>query len=112
MTSAVVDALMRHEWPGNVRELEKTLNRAIVLANGDTMLRLDSLPPLIAGLAIDRDNGEPVTPLKQTLQAVESREITHALKVTGGNKAHAARLLGVSYPNLLKKIRIYAIGGH
>ena len=67
---------------------------------------------LIAGLAIDRDNGEPVTPLKQTLQAVESREITHALKVTGGNKAHASRLLGISYPNLLKKIRLYAISNY
>jgi len=110
MTPAFVDAIVRCDWPGNVRELEKTLNRAIVLANGDSMLRLEYLPPKIAGLALDRDSGAPVTPLKETLQAVESREITHALTVTGGNKAHASRLLGVSYPNLLKKIRMYGIG--
>ena len=110
MTSSFMDALVRYDWPGNVRELEKTLNRAIVLANGDSMLRLEYLPPKLAGLALNRDNGGPVAPLKKTLQAVESREITHALTVTGGNKAHASRLLGISYPNLLKKIRIYGIG--
>lgn len=111
MTAAFMDALVRYDWPGNVRELEKTLNRAIVLANGDSMLRLAYLPPKIAGLAIDRDNGQPVAPLKQTIQGVESREITHALTVTGGNKSHAARLLGISYPSLLKKIRLYGIDG-
>ncbi len=110
MTTAFMDALVRFDWPGNVRELEKTLNRAIVLANGDSMLRLEYLPPRIAGLALDHDNGEPVAPLKETLRSVESREIAHALKVTGGNKSHASRLLGISYPNLLKKIRMYGLG--
>lgn len=109
MTAAFLDALMRYDWPGNVRELEKALNRAIVLANGDSMLRLDYLPPRVAGRALDRDSGQPVQPLRETIQAVESREITQALTATGGNKSHAARLLGISYPSLLKKIRLYGI---
>ncbi len=109
MTAAFLDALMRYDWPGNVRELEKALNRAIVLANGDSMLRLDYLPPRVAGRALDRDSGLPVQPLRETIQAVESREITQALTATGGNKSHAARLLGISYPSLLKKIRLYDI---
>lgn len=110
MTAAFLDALVRYEWQGNVRELEKALNRAIVLANGDTMLRLEYLPPRIAGHALDRDSGLPVQPLRETIQAVEAREITQALTVTGGNKSHSARLLGISYPSLLKKIRLYGIG--
>lgn len=110
MTAAFLDALMRYDWPGNVRELEKALNRAIVLANGDSMLRLDYLPPRVAGHALDHDSGLPVQPLRETIQTVESREITQALTATGGNKSHAARLLGISYPSLLKKIRLYGIG--
>jgi transcriptional regulator with GAF, ATPase, and Fis domain/tetratricopeptide (TPR) repeat protein len=109
MTAAFLDALVRYDWPGNVRELEKALNRAIVLANGDNMLRLEYLPPVIAGQALDRDSGQPVQPLRETIQAVEAREITQALKVTGGNKSHTARLLGISYPSLLKKVRLYGI---
>ena len=67
-------------------------------------------PPRVAGEALDRDSGQPVQPLRETIQAVESREITQALTATGGNKSHAARLLGISYPSLLKKIRLYGIG--
>ena len=50
-----------------------------------------------------------ITPLRETLAAVESREIAQALKASRGNKSAAARLLQISYPSLLKKIRLYGL---
>jgi len=54
---------------------------------------------------------DEVSPLKDTLAGIEFREISRALDVSGGNKSAAARLLKVSYPTLLNKIRHYGIVG-
>ena len=105
------EALLRHDWPGNVRELEKCLRRAMVLAQGDRVLRPEHLPPDLVSphaplAALEEDQ---VVPLKETLAAVECREIAQAMRIAQGNKSQAARLLKISYPNLLKKIRLYGI---
>jgi len=97
--------LLAHPWPGNVRELEKTLKRAIVLAQNDTALRSDHLPDDFRR----QQETSGGSSLKETLAAVEYREISRVLQQQEGNKAATARVLKVSYPNLLKKIRIYGI---
>ena len=108
ISSACLDALLGHHWPGNVRELEKCLKRALVLAQGELLLRPEHLPrEMVPYLAGDRDAG--MVPLKDTLAEVESREIARALRLCGGNKSAAARLLRISYPNLLKKIRFFGL---
>ena len=106
-----LDALVHHDWPGNVRELEKALKRAIVLAQGEGLLRPEHLPPEVSGgVAMGaRDTESPISPLKETLADIECREITRALRLAAGNKSQAARLLKISYPNLLKKIRLFGI---
>jgi transcriptional regulator with PAS, ATPase and Fis domain len=106
--TGVLDALVGHDWPGNIRELEKCLRRALVLARGETRLRLEHLPRELTPLLATSGRGAPAS-LRETLAAVESREIARALKVCRGNKAAAARQLAISYPSLLKKIRIYGI---
>jgi two-component system response regulator AtoC len=104
----VMDALCQYDWPGNIRELEKCLKRALVLAQGEPRLRVEHLPrELTPYLAASGRGG--LVPLRETLAAVESREIAQALKACGGNKSAAARLLQVSYPNLLKKIKLYGL---
>lgn len=109
-TSAFLVALQNYGWPGNVRELEKSLRRAMVLAQGEDLLRVSHLPADIAGLSRGDDTDEArVAPLRETIGAVESREIASALRATGGNKSQASRLLGISYPSLLRKIRRYNI---
>jgi len=103
-----LDLLTHHAWPGNIRELEKALKRAIVLAQGDGVLRPEHLPAALAGRT--RAGGGGVQPpLKETLAAVECREIARAMQSCDGNKSAAARLLRISYPNLLKKIKHYGI---
>ena len=108
-SSPFLDALIQHDWPGNVRELEKCIKRAIVLGQGEGMLRPEHLPPALVGYSLARGSQSKVPCLRETLAAVECREITQALKTTRGNKAKAARMLGISYPNLLKKVRFYGI---
>ena len=109
-TAAFMEALTAHNWPGNVRELEKCLRRAIVLAQGERVLKPGHLPTEVAVRpGPDREAGE-IAPLRETLAVVEAREIAQVLKVTRGNKSEASRLLGISYPNLLKKIRFYGLG--
>ncbi len=108
-TSAVAAALQNYLWPGNVRELEKCLRRAIVLSQDDDMLRLSHLPAEIAGVGVESGDPARVAPLRETLSAVESREIAAALRASGGNKSEAGRMLGISYPSLLRKIRLYGI---
>ncbi len=106
--NACMDALVQFDWRGNVRELEKCLKRAMILAQGEPVLRPDHLPremvPYLAG-----GGGADVMPLRDMLAAVESREIARALRMTAGNKAAAARRLQISYPNLLKKIRFFGL---
>ncbi len=108
-TSSFMEALSQHDWPGNVRELIKTINRAIVLAHGEPMLRVGHLPAEVSRSHPDCGAEGSITPLRDTMSAVEAREITRALQHSGGNKAEAARLLGISYPNLLKKVRVYGL---
>lgn len=104
----VLDALERHDWPGNIRELEKCIQRALILAQGEPRLRPEHLPnEMTPYLAVHGRHG--VIPLRETLAVVESREIALALRGCGGNKSAVARMLQISYPNLLKKIKIYGL---
>ncbi len=105
-----MDLLTGSPWPGNVRELEKTLKRAIVLAQGDGVLRPEHLPTAMQdSVASVSPISDQVVPLRDTLATIECREINRALQVSRGNKSQAARSLKISYPNLLKKIRHYGI---
>ena len=103
--------LCGYAWPGNVRELEKTMKRAIVLSQQDGVLRPEHLPRhMVESMDQDPSAGmEEVFPLRDTLAGVEVREISRALDASEGNKSAAARLLKVSYPTLLSKIRHYGI---
>jgi transcriptional regulator with PAS, ATPase and Fis domain len=103
-----LDLLTSHDWPGNVRELEKALRRAIVLAQGDAVLRAEHLPDEVAGAGAP-GVAETVVPLRETLAMIECREIARALRLADGNKSQVARDLKISYPNLLKKIKHYGL---
>jgi DNA-binding NtrC family response regulator len=89
-------ALKRYQWPGNVRELENTLWRAALIA-GDTPIEARHL-----GLP----HAASTTPASAvTLEDAERRAIRDALELTGGNKVHAARVLGIARSTLLEKLK-------
>jgi two-component system, NtrC family, response regulator HydG len=94
------EALLVHDWPGNVRELENCLLRAVVLATGD-VIRAEHL-------AIVPQTGT-APPRMTTLVRVEREHVLSVLQATGGHKARAARVLGVSRPRLDRLLRKHGI---
>lgn len=99
----VLAALMRHDFPGNVRELENVIEHAFVLCRGPLIerrhlpphLREDFVPGLVGGL-----------PGGLTIEAMERLLIRDALERHGGNRAAAARALGINASTLFRKLRV------
>jgi two-component system response regulator AtoC len=102
--------MLNHPWPGNVRELENTIERAVVLAEGDTITLAD-LPERMCTpadpVAASLSTGE--LSIKKTAKFMEETLIRRALDKTGGNRTAAAKVLEISHRALLYKIKDYGI---
>jgi two-component system response regulator AtoC len=102
--------LYEYAWPGNVRELENTIERAMVLAEGDLIVAAD-LPERV------REARDPVQvqlasgelSVKKTTRVIEEILIRRALQKTKGNRTRAAEVLEISHRALLYKIKDYQI---
>ena len=104
ITDQALALLRSHDWPGNVRELRNVIERAVLVADGDT-LRVEHLPEeWRARSAEDARSGRTLT-----LQEVEARHIAEVLAATGGHIAEAARILGVHRNTLARKIQSYEL---
>jgi two-component system response regulator AtoC len=104
-----LDRLVAYSWPGNVRELENVLERAVILAEGER-ITLRELPPNVT--SPERGAGRPAAgdlSLRRARKALEADLIERALRATGGNRTHAARLLEISHRALLYKIKEYGL---
>lgn len=113
ISKEALDILMNYHWKGNVRELENTIERAIILCDGDTI----TPEHIILSKRTEPDSTLWSLPLegaledvaKEALRIAETRRIVKALKETKGNKTRAAEILKVSYKTLLTKIKEYGI---
>jgi len=110
ISPAAMSQLLEHAWPGNVRELENVIQRAVVLAEGTELLP-EHLPDSLGPDAMHREiaslaDGDS---LKEARRELEKIMITRALKKTGGNRSQASRLLEISHPSLLSKMKQYGI---
>ena len=107
-----LDMLMNYHWKGNVRELENTIERAVILCDGDVILSeyITLSKQYGAGSARTQVvNGTLEAVAKEALRVAETERIRSALKETKGNKSRAAEILQVSYKTLLTKIKEYSI---
>ncbi len=95
-------ALASYDWPGNVRELQNALSYAFVMGEGPVLLESD-LPPEIRGEEA-RPINEPARLGQGTLD-VESRQLLRALERANGNKARAAKSLGISRVTLWRRLK-------
>jgi len=96
--------LMAYDWPGNVRQLENVVRRAFALGI-DKILDIDDLPKEIA-----QQSGKPMPANTDlNLKSLEKRTIQKALQKAGGNKAEAAKLLGVNTTTVYRKMARYDI---
>ena len=103
--------LLQHRWPGNVRELENSLERAMVLSDSD-LLKLENFPIGLGAAEKPLPAIEQIFEgysLKNAQKVLEKEMITKALLSTEGNRTQAARLLEISHPSLLSKMKAYGI---
>jgi DNA-binding NtrC family response regulator len=105
-----VEALFaEYPWGGNVRELRNVLERAVILA-GEGVIQRGHLPSGFAGLPghlVESASGEVTLRPGVTVDEAERKLILMTLKHTGGNRARAAELLGLSVKTLFNKLKLY-----
>ena len=114
LTEEAMKKILRFMWPGNVRELENTIQRGTVLASG-TYIDVDHLPAI---LGVTQQHELPSNDFESTVENLslklaqrhlEEKFIKLALLEADGNKSQATKMLGISYPSLLNKIKEYGI---
>jgi len=110
VSSTAIAHLLGYPWPGNIRELENVIERAVVLADDDQIFP-EHLPSEISRASqsvYDEDMAQTFS-LKHAQKALEKKMIVRALEETHGNRTQASRLLEISHPSLLSKMKAYEI---
>jgi len=102
IAGAAIAALMEYPWPGNIRELRNVLERALLLAEGDTLNRSD-----LRFTSPAADPGYPDANL--TLEELERKHIQHVLNEERGRVEKAAARLGIARSSLYQKIKKFNI---
>ena len=105
ISDGAMERIVLHNWPGNIRELQNILTRAIVLTKSD-VLDETILPLLSSKLPMPTEDD-----WKRTLADVEQEHILKVFTKTGGNRAEAAKILGISKPTLYLRFPLPAKGG-
>jgi len=137
IASDCLAALSSHRWPGNVRELQNVIERAVILCNEGGMLEPTHLGFTASGAKSTKPSVTSIatastTPAAATsataesapagagasadgqlppLAEIEKRHILGVLEATGGNRTHAAKILGISIRTLRNKLNEYNIAG-
>jgi len=101
-SNEALEQLESYRWPGNVRELENLIERMVLLARKDR-IDAEDLPEEIAG--VKRPPRDAILELVGTpLADVEQRLLDETLRITGGNKTQAAKLLGIDVRTVARKL--------
>ena len=111
LSREAVQLLRVHAWPGNVRELKNTMERAVIVADGTvidethiTLQRRSNVPAVQKPQSASSASLE-IPSSGITLSSAEKHVIEVTLRLTKGNRSQAARMLGISRPTLIRKIR-------
>jgi DNA-binding NtrC family response regulator len=116
IADSALDVLMAHPWPGNVRELQNAIERAVILADADTLqprhlsLTAGTATPAAADPWAGVDlSGTMAQALERVASTVERRKIASALQEAKGDRGRAADLLRIGFKALAAKIRQYGL---
>lgn len=112
--------LVEYDWPGNVRELKNTIDRAVIMAEGQEVTAQDLPEEITAGLQTSRASEEdgdsrglkvPFTAdFREDRREFERRYISRCLEHTQGNVTRAAEILGMHRQSLQHKLRQLGLG--
>jgi DNA-binding NtrC family response regulator len=107
---AAMERLKEHDWPGNIRELRNVIERAVLLAEGDS-IRLENLPRELQGTDGRREESESDAaafgPDGVDLGTLERMLLREALRRAEGNRSEAGRLLGLSRHQVRNRLAKY-----
>jgi DNA-binding NtrC family response regulator len=118
LAPAALEALQAYAWPGNVRELQNCIERAAILAEGDTIHPRYLNLSFVHAAAEPQDggpwgqidlSGTMTEATRRVVAEVEARKIREALRETADNKGRAAEVLQISYKTLLAKLKEHGI---
>jgi DNA-binding NtrC family response regulator len=116
-TDEALETLMSYNWPGNVRQLRSVIRRAALVAREmitekDLNIKGASAPRMVFSPEVQGtpwDNTSLCEIVQHSVFAVEKEVLTEVLKLTGGNKAKAARLLHIDYKTMHTKAKKFGI---
>jgi transcriptional regulator with PAS, ATPase and Fis domain len=108
VSRAAAQILADYQWPGNVRELENTIERAVLLCQGE-LIEPKDLPQRLCGLGVEK-RMSPRLPdagldLRNAVESFENQLIRQALERTKWNKKQAATLLGLNRTTLVEMLK-------
>ena len=104
--SEVSELLRNYPWPGNVRELRNEVQRAAALAGQDVEIQPCHLSPrLVEGEILDQDGSSAHLDFSTRVLRFQRRLVEDALQQCEGNRTHAAKLLGMHRPGLVRLIK-------
>jgi two-component system response regulator HydG len=107
-TPRAMDLLMRYDWSGNVRELENVVERAVIMARGEMITPME-FPENLKELDQELKESRIDIAAGRSLKEVEKEMILRTLEETGGNRTHAADILGISRRTLQMKLKEYGV---
>jgi DNA-binding NtrC family response regulator len=110
-------ALVQRSWPGNLRELRNTIRRAVLVAPetqlsaADLAPALPTPPPEPGVSVLGAGDGTLAERIRSATATLERQILSDTLASHAGNKAAAARALGIDYTTLHRKLKRYALDG-
>ncbi|MBS0209534.1 MAG: sigma-54-dependent Fis family transcriptional regulator [Planctomycetes bacterium] len=108
---AAMTALERYQWPGNIRQLVNAVERAKIMGN-DHIVRLADLPEEITRLGVAPDIDTVSWKVAgDSLEAIQRSHVIEVLRRERGNKARAARALGINRRSLYRLLEKYNLEG-
>lgn len=121
LSQGALRRLMEYNWPGNVRELKNTIDRAVIMADGDEIAPKDLPDEITAGISKDGivESSETETDglrvpftadFREDRREFERRYITRCLEYTQGNVTRAAEILDMHRQSLQHKLRQLGLG--
>ena len=108
ISQEALEALSAYDWPGNVRELANVIERAVVLGQPPT-IQIEDLSPGIVAAEGEIDNRPTPVSYHESVDEYRREVIVSALAQTQGNRAAAARLLGLQRSYLLRLMKTFDI---
>jgi len=110
LSSEVMALLMGYSWPGNIRELENVLERSMLLTKGRWITPTEFPPHIQSNQPLSSAiKPEHTLSIKKASKLLEKELIQKALDLTKGNRTQASKILEISRPMLIAKIRDYGI---